>query len=248
MKRILFPLTLLLIIGNIWALDINSSVFKTEILTITKPGPPLLFQDGVIFTAPSTFRSVGIAFENEGFNQVHWFLKLMANIENTAPFNPDSKKPRKFQKDSGVLFYAWTAPENLRLVKYRLIMDGVWGPDPRNPRSEIDPTSGLQVSVVEIPPRPPAQKLVPKSNGFLEFHFKGDPGQSVTVAGDFNNWDPFMYKMTEGTPGQYTITLRVPAGSWHYIFYYKGESVLDPQNFNRVVMKDNKPVCVAVVK
>ena len=53
MKRILILTLLIAIIGNIEAIDMESYQFINHLLTIREPGAPEIFDDGVIFTAPS---------------------------------------------------------------------------------------------------------------------------------------------------------------------------------------------------
>ena len=41
-----------------------------------------------------------------------------------------------------------------------------------------------------------------------------------------------MYQLTETRPGQYSLSLPLPAGTYYYVFYHRGERNLDPINFH----------------
>ena len=145
MKTITAVSLLLFIIGNIGAVDTESYQFIDYLLNIEGPGSPRLFEDGVIFTAPSSYRNVGVAFAHEGFSTVYWFKRLMTP-------DPDAK-PQKTgvpYRDSGMLFYVYTVPAELVELEYRLVIDGLWTIDPANPRYRID-SAGLSRSLVVIP-------------------------------------------------------------------------------------------------
>jgi hypothetical protein len=133
-------------------------------------------------------------------------------------------------------------PENMQELEYRLIIDGLWTTDPANSLSRKDRASGLLYSIVPLPPRdnvPGPLKGPPES---LTFSFRGPPGETITVAGSFNGWDPFMYELAEGPAGTYTLTLPLPPGTYQYIFFHRGERFLDPYNSRRAYSREGKAV------
>ncbi|MDR2417710.1 MAG: hypothetical protein LBD79_01485 [Treponema sp.] len=145
MKTSIAVSLLLFVIGNIGALDTESYQFIDYLLNIEGPGAPRLFEDGVIFTAPSSYRHVGIAFAHEGFSTVYWFKRLMIP-------DPDAEPQKKGvpYRDSGLLFYVYSVPVEMVELEYRLVIDGLWTIDPANPRYRID-SAGLSRSLVSIP-------------------------------------------------------------------------------------------------
>jgi hypothetical protein len=246
MKKILMPMLLGLIIGTIGAADTESYRFIEQLLSLKGPGLPVVYEDAVIFTAPSTFRRVGIAFAGEGFSRVHWFRKLMIPVD--APRPRRDRDPSTVFADSGILFHVYTVPEDVRELEYRLVIDGLWTADPLNPQQRIDPASGITRSVLvlpEIPRRPSAFDGPP---GSLSFTFTAPPGERITVAGSFNRWDPFMYELQETGPGYYSLTLPLPPGTYHYVFFYRGSRILDPNNPNRVYTREGRTASEAAVR
>jgi hypothetical protein len=247
MKRYIFLMLPMLIIGNIGALDTESYQFIDHLLDLQRPGPPEIYEDGVIFTAPSSYRKVGIAFAHEGFSRIYWFQKLMTIQDNGPP--PASGKPPPVQyRDSGVLFYVYTTQPAIRELEYRLVIDGLWVRDPLNPQSRRDERSGIVRSVVSLPEYQAPPSAFDGPPGSLSFTYEAPPGERVTVAGSFNGWDPFMYELRETAPGRYSLTLPLPPGTYQYVFYHRGERFPDPYNFNRVYTRDGETASEAVVE
>lgn len=235
----------MLIIGTIGAVDTESYSFIEHLLSISEPGRPEVFEDGVIFTVPSSYRRVGIAFAHEDFAQVYWFRKLVFP-KDTSTISREEQKRAPYT-DSGILFHVYTVPDHIRELEYRLIIDGLWTTDPGNPDYRID-ASGLSHSVVAIPAfeKPPSPFDAPE--GSLRFTYQGPPGEAVTVAGTFNGWDPFMYTLQETKPGYYSLTLSLPPGTYQYVFFHRGQRILDPHNPNRMYTKDGKIASVALIR
>ncbi|MDR0586367.1 MAG: glycogen-binding domain-containing protein [Treponema sp.] len=249
MKKFIINITLLTaIIGMIGAEDSDSYRFIDYLLRHPGPGKPEIVADSVVFTAPSSYRRVGIAFGHEGFGKIYWFRKLMIPNEDASPWVKDRPPPDMF-RDSGVLFHVFPIPENLDMgeLEYRLIIDGLWVRDPLNPSYRTD-TSGISRSVVAIPRIKRPDSPVRGPVGTLTFTFYAESGETVSVAGSFNNWDPFMYELSETSSGRYTLSLPLPPGVYQYTFFYRGERFLDPANPRRVYSRDGKAASEATVE
>jgi len=240
MKKFFAATLLISIIGILGAADTDSFQFIDHLLRREGPGKPEIVEQSVVFTAPSAYRRVGVAFANEGFGRVHWFQRLMIPNENASPWVKD-KPPADMYRDSGMLFYIYDIPEDLRGdLEYRLVIDGLWVQDPLNPLTRLDGSSGVVRSVVPIPrlKRPDAPNSGP--GGTLTFTYYASPGETVTVAGSFNNWDPFMYFLRETAPGRYSLDLPLPRGVYQYLFYHRGRRVIDTSNPVRVYAKTDQ--------
>ncbi|MDR2110108.1 MAG: glycogen-binding domain-containing protein [Spirochaetaceae bacterium] len=247
MKKIITLMLLGLIIGNIGAVDTESYQFIDHLLSLTGPGMPEIYEDAVIFTAPSSYRRVGIVFAHEDFSKIYWFRKLMVSVDNPN-YSGKSKEPSVIYEDSGILFHVYTVPEDIRELEYRLIIDGLWTVDPLNPLRRPDPRSGLARSLVFLPEISRSHSVFDGPPGSLSFYYNAPPGETITVAGNFNGWDPFMYELRERMPGQYSLTLPLPPGVYQYVFFHRGERVLDPNNSSRVYTREGKTASEAVVR
>jgi hypothetical protein len=233
-------------IGKIRALDTESYQFIDHLLQLQAPGKPELLDDGVLFTAPSSFRSVGIAFAHEGFAKIYWFQKLMKVRDDPHAVDP-KKKGADLYQDSGILFFAYSFPRDNRKLEYRLIVDGLWTVDPLNPLRSMDERSGIYRSVVILPEIHRIPTASDSPAGTLSFTYQTSPGETVTVAGDFNGWDPFMYELQERVPGIYSLALPLPPGTYHYVFYHRGQRFIDPNNSVVVYSTLGDPVSQAKV-
>lgn len=244
-KTIMVPLLLIFIIGTIGAIDTESYQFIDHLLSLNGPGRPEVFEDGVIFTAPSTYRRVGIAFAHEGFSKVYWFRKLVFLPDNGIVAESKNKIEPDYQ-DSGILFYVYTIPKDMKELEYRLIINGLWTTDPVNPVYRVD-SAGLGRSLVPIPVGEKPLSTFDGPPGSLIFSYTAPAGEAITVGGNFNGWDPFMYELQEKTPGHYSLTLSLPPGTYHYVFFHRGQRILDPHNPHRIYTKDGKPASLAII-
>ena len=178
-----------------------------------RPEPPHFIDGNLIvsYDSPRQLRFVGAAFEHEQFRRTHAF----------------------FKNDHGVFVLIYPVPDDKTIteLRYRIVADGLWIPDPTAEYTVRD-MNGLELSRVPIPPRFRRITEVPfiQPDGRTRFIYSGAPGNKVYIAGGFNNWDPFMHRMTETDPGTYEITLRLQPGEHFYYFVSNGLKVLDPRN------------------
>jgi hypothetical protein len=122
-------------------------------------------------------------------------------------------------------------PEGIREIRYRIVVDGLWMADPANPLVESD-TMGEEFSVFTLDKEPYRPTVNPRRerDGEITFTFRGASGRRVSIAGDFNNWDPFMDYLAEKAPGTYSITFRMLAGRHWYFFFSEGQRIIDMAN------------------
>ncbi|MDR0410937.1 MAG: glycogen-binding domain-containing protein [Treponema sp.] len=236
MRAFIFTVFLVFIIGTIGALNTESYQFINHLVNLTSAGQPEVFEDGVLWTVPASYKRVGIAFAYEGFAKVYWFKRLMVPDDSPKSQEQEAKQgPPVVYKDSGILFFTYTVPKGLTSLEYRLVIDGLWTADPVNPNKRIN-ESGMTVSIAPLPPvknEPVTSSEGIPSNG-VAFSYTGQAGQSVYVAGSFNNWDPFMYELKENSPGNYGLTLHLPTGVYYYVFFVQGRRVLNYNNLPKL--------------
>jgi hypothetical protein len=149
--------------------------------------------------------------------------------------------------ETGILFYVYTPPAELKELAYRMVIDGLWSTDPGNPLERRVP-GGFSQSLVYLPPRPPARGPSAADPGVLSLRYSAGPGERITVGGDFNGWDPFMYELRETSPGYYTLNLPLPPGTYRYVFFHRGERVIDPGNPRMVYTREGKTASEALIR
>jgi hypothetical protein len=200
------------------------------IMRITEPRSPFMVGDELILTAmPEAARWVGARLDFVGVppGQQEHFTVLRPFARN----------------EHGVFVLDIPVPEGVTRVRYRLVVDGLWMSDPNSQDQELDEL-GNTISVYTLEREPVRPVVNPKAEegGRIGFVFKGDPGIRVSLAGDFNNWDPFVDYLRETEPGVYRISLRVGRGPHFYYFFSEGRKILDQFNPDTGQDPDGNPV------
>jgi hypothetical protein len=201
----------------------NPVTLDIAVKSIASNQAPRLVDDVLVlsYKPQRPARFVGARFAHESWKEIH----------------------RYSLNDNDVFVLDYPVPEGVREIRYRIVVDGLWMRDPSNPSMETDP-QGTELSVFNLESEPFRPIVNPRreSNGSLTLTFRGEPGKRVTIAGDFNNWDPFMDPLVETTPGVYRITVRVLAGQHWYVFLSEGRRILDMYNAETGVDPDGYTV------
>lgn len=211
-----------------FAFDVLSLNLHLHVSGLTEARPPEIVEDHIVLSVEGAYRFVGAAFSYEDWRTVHAFER----------------------NRYGIWVLAVPLPYGDSMTSsYRLVLDGLWVADPSNPERQRDGTTGYFVSVLSFPRRERTVLGVwnPVDGDRATFWFKGEPGQRVTVAGSFNNWDPFIHELTETSPGVYQLQLKLGPGEHYYVFIYRGERIPDPINGRLLYGADGRPVSAITV-
>jgi hypothetical protein len=209
---------------------IESLPLHLEMSMLKAAKAPEAIEGELLLSASGPYRAVAAAFAHEGFAILH-------------PYERNRQ---------GVFVLAYPIPlKRSEALEYRVIVDGVWTVDPANPERRTDPASGLELSVARVPNLSDLHlglyRLLGDDGRTARFLFRAASGESVSVSGDFDNWDPFIHAMPETSPGQYQLDLPLPPGTHYYCFIYRGESLSDPLNPAKASSADGKIVSVLTV-
>lgn len=216
----------------------NQIIQDSIISQIKTVREPVVFGDYVIFTADAYARHTGIAFDFENYRRVHSFRRLVKpNLEEASAPN--------------LLFYVLKIPQNLTLIKYRLVIDGLWTADPHNTNTEFAENANVNVSKVlidrPIEKRTGAAQAAGAVNsagniapGTVRFVYEGESGQRIRLGGTFTNWDSFIYELQETSPGLYQLELSLPKGTYYYAFYKGMSAFADDKNPKKVYTADGR--------
>ncbi len=231
MKRIQVLFAVLALASlDVAAATIDNLQLHLFVKDLDRPGPPMVRDGWLILSLGGVHRFVGAAFEHEGFAVMH-------------PFEVNEK---------GVFVLTWKIPvEFSPRFAYRLNVDGAWIADPYNPLRAPPDGSGVDVSLVNLPRIPgdvPGVYRVLDADGkTAHFLFKAPPGESVSVAGSFNNWDPFTHQLEETSPGVYTLSMALPPGVNLYCYVWRGKFLPDPLNDAKASDRYDRVVSVLLV-
>ena len=215
-NRILYFLTVLIFIGilPVSASNEYSLSIHKEISELVAAKSPVFIDNQILFTYFKKniyIRRVAIAFASDNYSTIYPFMK----------------------NGNNVFFYARKIPINLHCIKYRFIVDGVWMNDPQNSNTVLS-SDNFPVSSIDIPQRyfeKPNSPII-GNNKNVRFIYKDNTNKNVYISGNFNSWDPFMFKLKEDIkhPGTYTISLRLSPGVHYYKFIADGVAVQDSGN------------------
>ena len=175
-----------------------------------EPAPPEVIDDHLVLTYKGSrhYRFVGAAFKHEDFKTIH-------------PF---------YVNTNGVYILTYPLEEGMSDIEYRMVVDGLWMTDPENSRITTD-QSGITLSSFTIPEKEGPPESPRTDNLMITFQYFGARGQKVYVYGDFNNWDPYMYRMAEEPgSGSYSCRLRLSPGTYRYKYIVDGTALPDPLN------------------
>jgi hypothetical protein len=191
-------------------------------------GPPEVYGGHILFyyEPPTHVYMVGARFSHENYKTLHVFRKNANNI----------------------FVLAIPAPEESMLIKYRLMVDGVWMYDPANSLAEKDQLGTVfSMFPFEKTDVTPIVSPLILANGDTEFVLQEESGASVAIAGDFNAYDPFSLRLEEKSPGLYRIRLTLYPGRHYYYFIVNGVRMTDPRNDESVVDADRNRLSLVTI-
>ena len=169
---------------------IESLTLHLDLAGMKAAKAPRVIEGELVLSASGPYRSVAAAFAHEGFATL---------TPTSATGRESSSSPIPFPSNgpSGTSNTASSSTE--------------CGPSiPPIPRRRSDPATGLELSVARVPYLSDlhlgAIRILGDDGRTARFLFRGASGESVTVCGDFDNWDPFIHEMSETSPGLYSST------------------------------------------
>ncbi len=184
--------------------------------SVDRASAPRILGDRLLFTYDfgpgrhgGRIHSVEVAFEHENFSRRH-------------PFE---------RNDNEIYVLLYRLPPDLRELRYRLVINGIWTSDPANPDSYTD-RWGVRLSRTVVPPtvRTTTETPIVHADGTVEFVVNAAPGSRVALVGSFNGWDPYMTPLEESAPGMFSRRLRLGAGEHLYYYVVDGLRLPDPGN------------------
>ncbi len=89
---------------------------------------------------------------------------------------------------------------------------------------------GPKKSVKTRGPKKPVQLKTKQ----VSIQWTGTEATTVSLTGDFNNWDPQRHPLKKVKDGVWKVNLRLKPGRYEYMFIVDGEWREDPLNPNRV--------------
>ena len=150
---------------------------------------------------------------------------------NFSSWNHISMK--RGEKGVWYYFYSVESDEQVRDVRYKFYVDGIWTHDPRNPFQENDGTGSL-LSLSSAPSPYYTTRVTYKMTGknSVEFRTYNSGARLISLVGDFNNWNPENDLMQRGRDGIWLLTKRLRPGKYRYMYLVDGRGTPDLYNPN----------------
>lgn len=224
------------------AAEIEALTYNNLVSSISRAREPVISGRYIIFTASGQARHAGIAFEHENYVNLRTMRRLIRKDESGNPRRDENGKLLET-----ILFYIAEVPPGLGEIRYRMVIDGLWTTDPMNPSTAYDYANGMMVSSLPVEYYE-TFKTNSVHSGQVRFVCRASAGASIRLAGSFNNWDPFMYEMTETAPGEFELILPLPRGVWQYAYFEGTTQIPDGTNPDRVYTKDGRIASVVTVE
>jgi len=79
-----------------------------------------------------------------------------------------------------------------------------------------------------VPALPALQAVAPAQTVYMRVALLNPRAESVTIAGDFNGWDPQSLPLRRADNGLWTITIPLKPGRYEYMYRVDGKWVTDP--------------------
>jgi 1,4-alpha-glucan branching enzyme len=99
-------------------------------------------------------------------------------------------------------------------------------------------------------PSPDATSRQPSGNRprhLVDFFCRAPEAQSVSLIGDFNQWQPTAHPMNRMPDGGWVLRLELPHGHHRYLFLVDGKPMLDPNAMGKVHNERNETVSLIAI-
>lgn len=143
----------------------------------------------------------------------------------------------------GVWYYLIDGARLEKDSRYKLFVDGIWTEDPMNP-VKMDDGRGSYVSIAGSIPEDSGKYLSFRflDNNNVEFRLFKPGARLVSLAGDFNNWNPDSDLLEKDRKGIWRLEKRLFSGTYRYMYVIDGEWTYDPHN-DETASDDTGAIC-----
>ncbi|MGC8765813.1 MAG: glycogen-binding domain-containing protein [Brevinematia bacterium] len=138
------------------------------------------------------------------------------------------------RKSTNMWQYVWDERLKRGEYRYKLLVDDIWIGDPQNTNFIID-DFGEKVSFFVL-----EEDLIPEKTNPLwidkdiyEFKYYSDRANSVSLVGNFNNWNPYRHILKFNGAGEFSIRIRLKPGLYVYCFVVDEKWIPDPLNLKQ---------------
>ncbi|MGL4369949.1 MAG: hypothetical protein ACRCUT_09810 [Spirochaetota bacterium] len=143
----------------------------------------------------------------------------------------DWEKLPMIKGKNGVWYYFLAEYAKRDFVRYKFNIDGICSADPSNPQ-RADDGSGSFVSIARPTASPESHQLSYRllPGGGIEFRRYDENASFISIAGDFNNWNPGNDILRRDGNNIWRLQKKLPKGKFRYKFIVDGQWMPDIYN------------------
>lgn len=214
-------------VNFIFAYDDYTSVTEYSFETLREAGPPQRLQV-ILNTVADRGKSQlvrGVLFTYSSRSAVKVYL---------AGTFSNWRRITMQRNANGIWYYFLSEYDEEDRVLYKYSVDGVWISDPANDEVEDD-GYGSYLSVAWPDSTPDGRFVTYKMMrggkvNTIEFRIYDENADFVSIAGDFNNWNPENDILIKGSDNIWRLTKKLPHGRYRYKYIINGEWKVDLYN------------------
>ncbi len=231
MKKTVILVLINLILASLFiSFEANISLMnldENQLIHLRESHSPLIYKNGILFTYKGNAKTVYVSGS---------FL----NWEKIIPM---------MQSYFGVWYYFHKQSLDAGQYLYKYKVDNFWILDPMNPEIARDDYD-QSLSLLKIEKKLTIYEKSPVINNKTKeclFWIENKNACTIYIYGDFNNWNPFQFKLTRD--GDFwTIRLNLESGRYGYRFIIDfDKEILDPHNDNIKLNDQNEPISFFIV-
>jgi 1,4-alpha-glucan branching enzyme len=161
-------------------------------------------------------------------------------------WNPVAMKKGNY----GVWYYFLADYAGSESVRYKFNVDNVWIADPVN-TLQADDGAGSFVSLARVSAPDEGRSVTYryiKENGkrIVEFRIYSPDASFVSVAGDFNSWNPENDVLRQGRDSIWRVKVQLPKGMYRYKYIIDGKWI--PDTYNPHTASDDLGTVCSLIK
>lgn len=242
-KLIIVPFALILVSAMQPGRYLDGAKYEYSLLSLKSASPPEELK--LITTGDGQLENLkvktGVLFTYKNRKAVR--AKIGGDFNN---WNPVAMKKGNY----GVWYYFLPEYSGSESVRYKFNVDNVWIADPAN-SLQSDDGAGSFVSLARIASSPDGRTVTyrivnEKGKRFVEFRIYSPNASYVSVAGDFNSWNPENDMLRQGRDSIWRVKVQLPKGKYRYKYIIDGKWI--PDTYNPQTASDELGTVCSLIK
>ena len=195
-------------------------IFLSDAKYIKTATQPQILDKHIVFTLPSDIGTDIVlrgSFDNWESN--HYYRRNINGIYYAIIERNVDEERNLFKRSKKLVYY------------YKIMVDQLWITDPTNENIIYD-NDNIILNFVELIKKEKSQIQSPiqESDNYISFYYQSAEARHVSLAGNFNNYNPFNLPMQKIDQNIWHIKIYLKKGTYLYYFFVDGKILTDPLN------------------